>query len=262
MTRNRISMVVAAAGLILVGLLAAALFSPGNNEPTDEPIAQEDDIQPVEANTQLRVPIPYEIDVPELDVEEIVKKPETTEIKPKPEAKPEPVPKQEGGIIEYTIQRGDMISKIAVRHGCSVNDIYAINDGLDSSNANRIRIGQVIKVPVGKAGSEAVAAASSGSGSGNTTQSSSSSGMVYPERVIAAEAGDTSLSLAVEHYGARHLFRLIVLANPDINWAERLKGGEQVVLPAVGDNSQVQNTEGSAGTPTRVERNSIIPARR
>jgi hypothetical protein len=48
---------------------------------------------------------------------------------------------------------------------------------------------------------------------------------------VIAEAGDTAFSLAVEWYENRRMFRLIVDANPDLPWADRLLGGEQVVLP-------------------------------
>ena len=247
MTRSRLSMIVAAAGLVLVGLLAAVLFTPGDDAPTDETIA-DDTVTPVEPTViQTTNPLGYEIDVPKIEIkpEPVVEtKPEK---KPEPKVEPAPTPKVEGGVIDYTIQSGDMISKIAVKYGCKVEDIYKLNDGLTRETANRIRVGQVIKVPVGEKGAEAVANV------GNTPASAD----YQPRRVVTAEAGDTAFSLAIEHYGARNMFRKIIDANPELPWQDRLKGGEQVVLPEIG-------TAASSPKPAadKVERDSLIPPRR
>lgn len=257
MTRNRISMVVAAAGLVLVGLLAAALFSPGN-EATEDQTAKSDEVtvltpKPVE----MKNPLDIALDVPPVNQQPAEPAPDTLiptptpPTTPKPEVKkPEPVAPAEkpSGVIDYKIQSGDMVSKLAVKYGCKASDIYRLNDGLDSSNAHRLRVGQSIRIPVGGEGAASVEQAGP----------APSEGQWYARRVVTAEAGDTLFSLALDHYGARHLFRKIRDANPNIQWEHRLRGGEQVVLPEHGT--------APAGTPRTpsdtVERSSLIPSRR
>lgn len=248
MTRSRISMIVAAAGLVLVGLLAVALFTPGDEQPAEDTTAKTDEVTPVEPKTvEMKNPLGYEVVVPALDST------------PKPEVKPEPVVKTEpkvetpkGGVIDYTIQPGDMISKIAVKHSCKSEDIYKLNDGINKDNAHKIRVGQVIKVPVGEAGAEAVENA------GKTQPKPE--GEYYAKRVVTAEAGDTAYSLAIEYYGARYMFRKIYEANPDLPWSDRLKGGEQVTLPEHGTAPSTASSEQPSGET--VERDSLIPPRK
>ncbi|MEF3697073.1 LysM peptidoglycan-binding domain-containing protein [Desulfolutivibrio sp.] len=48
------------------------------------------------------------------------------------------------GAASYTIQRGDTLTKIAKKHGLSVDEILKANDGLSADN---IRDGQVITIP-------------------------------------------------------------------------------------------------------------------
>jgi len=255
MTRSRISMIVAAAGLVLVGLLAVALFTPGDKEPAEDTTAKSDEVTPVEPKTvEMKNPLGYEVVVPPIEVEpkksEPVKEPEKEPVK---ETVKETTPKKvAGGVIDYTIQPGDMISKIAVKHGCKSEDIYKLNDGISKDNAHKIRVGQVIKVPVGEAGAEAV------NNAGKTE--AKPSGDYYPRRVITAEAGDTAYSLAIEYYGARYMFRKIYEANPELPWSDRLQGGEQVVLPEHGDAPSTASNEQPSGET--VERNSLIPPRK
>ncbi|MBZ0134776.1 MAG: LysM peptidoglycan-binding domain-containing protein [Planctomycetes bacterium] len=250
MTRSRISMIVAAAGLVLVGLLAVALFTPGEEATTEDQTAKTDEVTPVDAKPiEMKNPLGYELTVPP-----IVAKPEPKpepEIKPEP-VKPEPPKKITGGVIDYTIQPGDMISKIAVKHGCKSEDIYKLNDGLNKDTASKIRVGQVIKVPVGEEGAEAVANA------GKTQAAPASE--YYPERTVTAEPGDTAYSLAIEYYGARYMFRKIYEANPGLTWSDRLKGGEQVTLPAHGTAPSTASSEQPSGDT--VQRNSLIPPRK
>jgi LysM repeat protein len=253
MTRSRISMIVAAAGLILVGLLAVALFTPGEEAPVDEQTAGTDDVTPVEPKTvEMKNPLGYELTTPPIEIT-----PEPAPLKDPPAVKPEPkkeqpVAKPEGGVIDYTIQPGDMISKIAVKHGCKSEDIYKLNDGINKDNAHKIRVGQVIKVPVGEKGAEAVANAG--------TPESKPQGEYHPRRVVTAEAGDTAYSLAIEYYGARAMFRRIVQANPELSWGDKLKGGEQVVLPEFGTApSTAEKDKPASGS---VERDSLIPPRK
>lgn len=253
MTRSRISMLVAAAGLVLVGLLAAALFTPSDDEPA-EASAAEPEVAKVEPVQQATLPNPLGYTLPAPQVQPA----------PQPVAQPVPVPQPvpqpakpeaAGGVVEYKVATGDMISKIASRHGCKAEDIYALNPGLNAQTASKIRVGQVIKVPVGKDGAAAVEQARNGG------SAQASTGDYFPRRVIKAEAGDTAMGLAVEHYGARHMFRLIMDANPDLPWADRLKGGEDVVLPEWGKAPAAAVKE-TKPAPAAVQRDSMIPPRK
>lgn len=260
-------MVVAAAGLVLVGLLAAALFSPGKDEPKDETTAKDDeDIKPVKPKTaEVEIPMYGGMiagdDTPgvsETSPETGTDNANDTGRDSEPEETNVPDTPNDGGIIEHTIKPGDMISKLAVKYNCKSSDIYKVNDGLTKDNAHKIRVGQVIRVPVNGEGMNEVAAptqpASGDSSSGSTA---SADGEYYPRRVITAEAGDTVFMLAVEHYGAKHMFRKIVEANPEIDWTNRLSGGEQVLLPEHGAPTGKKATSGDT-----VERNSLIPPKR
>lgn len=248
MTKSRISMVVAAAGLVLVGLLAAALFSPGSDEPEIDESAKTEEIKPVDA-TPVRTSnvLGYDVVTPPLESDPAPKpqvKPE-----PKPEVKPEPKPEAKGGIVEHKIKPGDMISKLAVQYGCKVEDIYKANDGLDASNAHKIRVGQVLRIPTGGSGAEVKA-------------ETKPAGDWFPARSITAEAGDTAYSLAVQYYGNMYMFRKIVDANPGIQWDDRLKGGESVSLPEHGTAPAKVATKEEKPAAESVERSSLIPPRK
>lgn len=260
MTRNRLSMVVAAAGLVLVGLLAAALFSPGNDDATEDQTAKNEEVAVITPPVQMTNPLGLALDVPPVNDQPAEPTPEapipTPKPEPKPVVKPEPKPevkpevKPVSGVIDYKIQPGDMISKLAVKYGCKAADIYRLNDGLDASNAHRLRVGQSIRIPVGQEGAAAVERVGSAVPSDEAW---------FPRRVVTAEAGDTLFSLALDHYGARYMFRKIRDANPNIEWDHRLRGGEQVVLPEHG-NAPAGTPRTSADT---VERSSsLIPSRR
>lgn len=253
MTRSRISMLVAAAGLILVGLLAAALFTPSDDEPAEAttPESEVAKVEPVQQTT-LPNPLGYTLPTPQVQPQPV------PAVQPvvQPEPRPEPAkPEAAGGVVEYKVASGDMISKIASRHGCKAEDIYALNPGLNAQTASKIRVGQVLKVPVGKDGAAAVEQARNGEGA------PASAGDYFPRRVIKAEAGDTAMGLAVEHYGARHLFRMIMEANPDLPWADRLKGGEEVVLPEWGK-APASVVKEPKPAPAAVQRDSVIPPRK
>ncbi|MCB9933993.1 MAG: LysM peptidoglycan-binding domain-containing protein [Planctomycetes bacterium] len=251
MTRSRISMMVAAAGLVLVGLLAAALFTPGDEETAPEQTAEET-VTPVEPKAvEMKSPLGYELTVPKIETPAVAPASDVKpQVKPEP-AKPEPS-KEEGGVIEYKIQPGDMISKLAARHGCTSEDIYKLNEGLNKDTASKIRVGQTVRIPVGKKGAEAVAQA-------GTTQPKPR-GDYFPRRTVIAEPGDTAFQLAIEYYGARNMFRKIMDANPTLPWTDRLKGGEQVVLPEHGEAPATTKSEKPA--ETSVERDSLIPPRK
>jgi LysM repeat protein len=59
-------------------------------------------------------------------------------VDPKPDPKPTPKPKQ------YTIVAGDSLSSIATKFNTTVSKIMTLNGIV---NADRIRIGQVLKLP-------------------------------------------------------------------------------------------------------------------
>jgi LysM repeat protein len=246
MNKSRISMIVAAAGLVLVGLLAAVLFTPGDNETTEE-TTQTSDVTPVEAKgVEMKNVLDYKLDVPEIKPPVPVDTPKPVV---KPVVEPQPTPKVAGGVIDYTIQPGDMISKLASKYGCKAEDIYKLNDGLNKDTASKIRVGQTIKIPTGGPGAE-------------TTSNVESKGSAdyQAARTVIAEPGDTAFSLAIEYYGARNLFRKIIDANPTLPWSDRWKGGEEVMLPEIGTAPSTASKEAPA--KTTVERDSLIPPRK
>jgi LysM repeat protein len=240
---RHLSMVVAAGALMLVGLHAALLFTSGEEETTPEEGTKTAEVNKVkvEPPTIPTNPLGYPTATPE--VEEPVE--EETPVDPTPE---EPKP-ETGGVIDYKIKNGDAIIKIARNHGCKAEDIYALNDGLDKSNAHKIRVGKTIKVPVGEAGMKAV------KNSGTKTEVET-----VEERTIVAEARDNMYSLSLDHYGAMRHFRKIMDANPHVDWDKPLKGGEQILLPAVG--MQPKTVEAKVPEKAKVERKSLIPSRR
>ncbi len=261
MTRSRISMVVAAAGLVLVGLLAFALFSPGTDQVEEQTATKDDEVKPMEPTQQPVKSALYDFghaNVPPPPPVMQVKTdqpppPVTTTAKPeRTEPKNVPEPAKKTGLIEYKIQPGDMVSKLAVKHGCTSNDIYRVNDGLNASNANKLRVGQTILIPVG--GDGAVVSSTSAV---NAEQAD-----YFPRKVITAEAGDTVLQLALEHYGSMSYFRMILDANPehDLRDGRALKGGEQVVLPEFG--TPPIGLREATPASTSVQRGSLIPSRK
>ncbi|MBE7491406.1 MAG: LysM peptidoglycan-binding domain-containing protein [Planctomycetes bacterium] len=242
MTRSRISMVVAAGALVLVGLLAFALFSPSEQQPTETPAPAPEvaKVEPPKATPSVLgnpvTPPPAPAPAPA----------------PTPKETPKEPVKEAPKIIDYTIKAGDMIAKIAARHGVKKEDIYALNPGLDDSTASKIRVGQVIKVPTGPGAVAETPAATP-----------AKKPDYYPRRVITAQPGDTAFQLAVEHYGSISMFERIIQANPGLPWKDRLAGGEQVVLPEWGTppaGSKVEEPKKPAAPA--VARDSLIPPRR
>jgi LysM repeat protein len=246
LTKGRVSLIIAAGGLLLVGLLAAALFAPSGEETEKAPVAKKNE-KPMKMEV-INPPksLPAQMGAPTLT-------PPSEPAKPVDQPKAEQPKETKPAIVDYKIQSGDMLSKIAKKYGCKVEDIYKLNEGLNAQTANKIRVGQVIRVPNGPG---AVV---------ETTAPEKAEAKGFARRVVKAEAGDTAFSLAIEYYGARALFRLIMEANPDLPWSDRLKGGEEVVLPQWGEVEAAP--EPAKGTSTEkpketVERDGLIPARR
>lgn len=248
MTRSRISMIVAAGALVLVGLLAAALFSPSGEQPSDEPASKKDDVAKVEPTKATQSVLGNPVVAPAPVVPTPVVAPA-----PVPAPAPAPAAKEAPKVIDYTIKPGDMISKIASKHGVKKEDIYALNPGLDDKTAAKIRVGEVIKVPTGP-----------GAVLETPKAEPAKSGGYFAQRTITAQPGDTAFQLAVEHYGSISMYDRIIKANPGLPWKDRLMGGEQVVLPEWGTapaGSKIEEPKKEAAKPT-VARDSLIPARR
>ncbi|MCC6572699.1 MAG: LysM peptidoglycan-binding domain-containing protein [Planctomycetes bacterium] len=256
MMKNKMSMVIAAGGLLVVAVLAAALFSgkkdAGNEEKKNE-TAKETPKMDLPGPTLAQT-----LGYPTVKPETIPTPPLPPVVASETPAKDKPSTPQTTGMIDYTVRNGDRVAKIAEKYGVKVEDIYKCNEGLDASNAAKIRVGQVLKVPASADAAKAMVAAK---------EAEKPAG--FPERTVKAEAGDTAYSLAIEYYGSRSLFRTIMSANPDLPWADRLKGGEEVRLPAYGQ--KTASTVEASKTPenskpmssSTVERkSSIIPARK
>lgn len=247
LTKGRVSLIIAAGGLLLVGLLAAALFVPSSSDEGTEKVSKKSE-KPVkmEATVNPVKSLPAQMGAPTVTAESTNVKPaETPKVEPPKETKP--------AIIDYKVQSGDMLAKIAKKYGCKVEDIYKLNEGLNAQTANKIRVGQVIRVPNGPGAVDQPV----------STDKPEQTG--FSKRVVKAEAGDTAFSLAIEYYGARSMFRLIMEANPNLPWSDRLKGGEEVVLPAYGQAEKSPETvkETTTDKPKEtVERDGLIPARR
>ncbi len=245
MTRSRISMVVAAAALVLVGLLAVALFSPTEEKPAESTNAKED-VAKVEAPKATASVLGNPVAVPAPAVQApVVPTPAPVAEKPAPVAPT---------IIDYKVRAGDMISKIASAYGVKKEDIYALNPGLDDKTAGKIRVGQILRVPTGPG---ALAEA-------EKAEQAKLAASYIAETTITAQPGDTAFQLAVEHYGKLSMYVEIMKANPTLPWKDRLQGGEKVLLPAMGiapKGAKVEEPKKEEPKPT-VARDTLIPARR
>jgi LysM repeat protein len=149
-----------------------------------------------------------------------------------------------------------VLSKLAVKYGCKLNDIYRLNDGIDAGNAHKIRAGTTIRIPVGSQGAEAATVAAPTSPVRAATTDTPTP-EYFERKVVTAEARDNMFTLALQHYGSMSMFRLIKEANPDIDWTD-VKGGEQIVIPEYGKRpATLERTAADS-----VDRSSLIPARR
>jgi len=66
------------------------------------------------------------------------------EPEPEPELEPEPEPEPSPTIVEYRVQSGDTLSRIASKFGISSSALQSFNS---ISNPNRISVGQLLKIP-------------------------------------------------------------------------------------------------------------------
>lgn len=152
-----------------------------------------------------------------------------------------------GGVVYHTVAKGDMISKIAQAYGCKSQDIYDLNEGLNAKNANKIRIGQKIKVKDNKGvGGAAVSDPTPTPGKGSVSvpqdEPEKLKPVVYREpaknpeftesKVHTLKAGDGYFTLSKQYYSSHEYWRLIKDANPD--WDPfNFEPGETVVIPAL-----------------------------
>ncbi len=75
--------------------------------------------------------------------------PQPTPVPPSPGPTATPTPPPSGGMTTYTVQRGDTLSRIAVRFGVTVNAIMQANN---LTNPNLIFVGQVLNIPTSGGG--------------------------------------------------------------------------------------------------------------
>ena len=117
----------------------------------------------------------------------------------------------------YTIVRGDTLSGIAKRYGTTYQEIARLNGIADP---NKIRVGQVIKIP-DSSGSGSSGSGSSGSGS-STSPSSTQSYITYT-----IVSGDTLTKIA-NKFGTTYqeLARINGISNPNL-----IKVGQVIKVP-------------------------------
>lgn len=112
---------------------------------------------------------------------------------PIPAPTPAPAPSPEQNYVEYTVQSGDNLSKIAAEYGTTWQKIYEDNKDTIGGDPNRIFAGQVLKIYTG----------------GSAPKDEAVYYVVKP--------GDTLSGIATQ-YGTtwQHLAELNGLANPDL----------------------------------------------
>ncbi|MCA8940182.1 MAG: LysM peptidoglycan-binding domain-containing protein [Planctomycetes bacterium] len=176
-----------------------------------------------------------------------------------------------GQVVEYKIQGGDMVSKIARKFGCKEEDIYRLNDRIDKTNAHKIRAGWTIKVidnkgVGGKLVENAKAAPSAATPTEVKAETPADTGPakierelpIIPEAPAPAEvrvhlfkSGDTPFTLSKQYYGTIKYWALIKNANPHWDMIDSPSGIE-LKIPALASakDEVVSNSRG------------VIPARR
>ena len=70
--------------------------------------------------------------------------------RPPKKVKPTPAPVKPGkdGVTVYTVQKGDVLSRIAARHGLRTGDLAAFNN-IPKEKYGKLRIGQKLNIPAG-----------------------------------------------------------------------------------------------------------------
>ena len=130
----------------------------------------------------------------------------------------------------YTVQKGDTLSAIALRHGTSVSNLMSIN-GL--ADANSIRVGQSLKLSASGTSSTSV--------SSTQTASQSSSASTYT-----VQAGDSLSSIAAKYSTTTQ--RLQTLNS--LSDANRLHIGQRLQISAGTANTSSASTSVATTTST------------
>ncbi len=146
---------------------------------------------------------------------------------PTPKPSPSPTPKpsapatESPTVTEYRVKAGDTLNGIAARFSVRVSDLQALN-GI--TNANQIRIGQVLKIPSRNQSSTTSPATESPATQSPATQSPSTSPSV---RTYKVQAGDTLWGIARKfNVSADALAKLNGITNANL-----IKIGQTLKIP-------------------------------
>ena len=245
--------------LVVVVFVGFIVFSEGETEspPTEEQptnmVAQDDSDQPMPYDFL------HEYTEPASNPELIGMPSESPTSLPTRPVESTPGQTTQPSVINYEIQPGDVISRIAVKHGCKSRDIYDLNEGLDSKTAMKIRPGQVIKV-----------ADKRGVGSNTEVEHVSKPTKAQPKvttpkpmtsglRKHKLSAGDTIFTLSQKYYGSPKYFIAIRNANPSWDPTSPIEEGREISIPSINGEKAVVSL-GSHISGSR-SRNPIPPRR-
>jgi len=137
-------------------------------------------------------------------------------------------PAASGESREYTIVRGDTLSKIASTHGVTLSAIMKANPGLDS---RRLKIGKKIQIPVGSS-----ASSSSPMSTGSTQFSSGKTGTSTGNgNTHVVKSGETLTKIARQHG-----VTINALRNANNLRTDRLMVGQKLKVPSASSTSSNQ----------------------
>ena len=114
---------------------------------------------------------------------------------------PKPAPREESA-IEVRVKKGDVLERIAKQHNVTVGDIMRAS----KLTSTRLKIGQVLKIPVGHARAPQAA--------------------TVDENYYTIQAGDNPWMIAVKHH--MKVEELLKLNDLDEQKARRLKAGDKI----------------------------------
>ena len=129
----------------------------------------------------------------------------------------------------YTVQKGDMITAIAYKYGLRLQDVMAVNPGLD---AKKLRVGQVIQLPgqVDLAKARHVPVSSPKAGAPKTAapkvSSHSAPAVSGPVTTYVVKSGD-SLSLIAHKHG----IKIAALREANALKGDRIAVGQKLKVP-------------------------------
>lgn len=97
------------------------------------------------------------------------------------EAAPAPVAVPAGPrVVSYKLRPKDVLSKVATKFGCKLDDIYRLNTGINDKNAHKVRAGQKIMVLNVKNVTDGIEEIAPANGTTATVSNSGSGGEVSP----------------------------------------------------------------------------------